>query len=251
MKYILKKIIHSFFNNLGLTINKKPKKFNYFRNEAMISGLQRFRNNKIEISSIIDVGAAAGTWSLGAKEIFPDANYLLFEPLIERENELNSLCRENSNFRFIPKAAGSSSSFINFGVSDDLDGSGVSDSLETNEHIRKIEVVRIDDEVRKHQLQGPYLIKLDTHGFEVPIIEGCDKIIDEVNLFIIECYGFHLINGSLLFNEMCDLMDKKGFRLFDIVDIMRRPKDNAFWQCDAFFIRKENNIFKINGYAND
>lgn len=240
---MLKKIIHFIFNTLGLTVSKKPKQYDYFRNEAMVAGLKRFHDNHIEINSIIDVGAAAGTWSLGANEIFPNANYLLFEPLIEREKELIQVCKSNSNFKFVAKAAGTQTSFINFNISEDLDGSGVSDSLEINDHIRKVEVVRIDDEVQKQNLKGPYLIKLDTHGFEVPILEGCDNIINEVNLFIIECYGFHLIKGSLLFNEMCDLMVKKGFRLFDIVDIMRRSKDHAFWQCDAFFIRKNHPLF--------
>jgi FkbM family methyltransferase len=245
---MIKKTIHLIFNTLGLTISKKPKQYSYYRNEAMIAGLQRFHDNHIEINSIIDVGAAAGTWSLGANEIFSKAKYLLFEPLLEREKELKEVCKSNTNFKFVPKAAGNQTSFINFNISEDLDGSGVSDSLEINEHVRKVEVVRIDDEIKKYDLKGPYLIKLDTHGFEVPILEGCENIIDEVNLFIIECYGFHLIKGSLLFNEMCDLMDKKGFRLFDIVDIMRRPKDKTFWQCDAFFIRKTHSNFNNNNY---
>ena len=217
-------------------------------NMPMHEGLKRFSNRNLEINTIVDVGAAQGTWSLNAKNFFPDANYLLFEPLVEREGELDLLCKKNKKFQFIPKAAGNTNSTIHFKISKDLDGSGIANGDEINEELREIEIVRLDEEVKKHQLKGPYLIKLDTHGFEVPIIEGCENIINEVNLFIIECYGFHLTKDSLLFAEMCDLMFTKGFRLFDVVDIMRRPKDEAFWQCDAFFIPKNHLIFEDNNY---
>jgi hypothetical protein len=111
-----------------------------------------------------------------------------------------------------------------------------------------VQVIRLDDAVKEGGLTGPFLVKLDTHGFEVPILEGCSGIVDQVSLFIIECYGFQIADNSLLFWEMCQYMDCLGFRLFDIVDIMHRPKDGSFWQCDAFFIRKENDLFKDNKY---
>ncbi len=37
---------------------------------------------------------------------------------------------------------------------------------------KKHPAITIDDAVAHHGLVGPYLLKLDTHGFEVPIIEG-------------------------------------------------------------------------------
>src|SRR5690606_1041292 len=102
--------------------------------------------------------------------------------------------------------------------------------------------------VQRLGLKGPFLVKLDTHGFEMPILEGCSEILPDVELFIIECYGFHITGSSLLFWEMCHEMDKLGFALFDIVDVMHRPKDGAFWQCDAFVIRKSNALFSDNRY---
>jgi hypothetical protein len=48
---------------------------------------------------------------------------------------------------------------------------------------------------------------------------------------------------------MCQYMDNLGYRLFDIVDIMNRPTDKAFWQCDAFFIKKDNPVFQTNTYS--
>ncbi|RYE45276.1 MAG: hypothetical protein EOP48_22205 [Sphingobacteriales bacterium] len=72
---------------------------------------------------------------------------------------------------------------------------------------------------------------------------------NQVSCFIIECYGFQIAEKSLLFWEMCRYMDELGFRLFDIVDVMNRPKDGAFWQCDAFFLRKENPVWSNIQYS--
>jgi len=98
------------------------------------------------------------------------------------------------------------------------------------------------------QLKGPYIIKLDTHGYEVPIIEGSEKTLKETQLLIIECYGFEISPFSLLFWEMCNYLKDKGFRLIDIVDIELRPKDGAFWQCDAFFVPDSSKYFSSNTY---
>lgn len=247
----MKKIIVFIFNFFGLEIRRKPSVdllYNYSRNEQMIQGLKRCKQRGITINTIIDVGAAAGSWSLSALEFWPSSNYILFEPLVERKNELEQLSLKNKNFHFIPAAAGRERGQVSFEVASDLDGSGISD-VTIGDSIRTVEVTPIDVEVEKLQVKGPFIVKLDTHGFEIPILEGCSKIWNDVSLFIIECYGFHIAKESLLFWEMCQYMQSKGFRLVDIVDIMNRPTDGAFWQCDAFFMNSTNQVFESNSYS--
>lgn len=215
----------------------------------MIQGLQRCNRIVPHLNTIIDVGAAAGSWSLSAFELWRQSNYLLLEPLEERKLELESLEKKYSNFHFVPAAGGEEKGEVSFYISADLDGSGVANGSPNDQNIRKVDVVRIDDEILRLGLKGPYLVKLDTHGYEVPIIKGCRNILTEVSIFIIECYGFQIAENSLLFWEMCRYMDELGFRLFDIVDVMNRAKDGAFWQCDAFFLRSENPVFQDFGYS--
>jgi FkbM family methyltransferase len=203
----------------------------------------------LPVRTIIDVGAAAGSWSLMAEQFWPECTFVLFEPLEERKEQLQALTREKSNFLFVPCAAGSDESPINFHIAEDLDGSGFASGSVSNSEIRKVAVRRIDHEIKTLGLVGPYVVKLDTHGYEVPILEGCAGILHDVELFIIECYGFRIVEGSLLFWEMCREMERLGFSLFDLVDVMHRPKDGAFWQCDAFFLRKGNSLFNDNRYS--
>ena len=71
----------------------------------------------------------------------------------------------------------------------------------------------------------------------------------QMSLLVIEVYGFYVSPTCLLFNQLTTYLDGFGFRLIDMVDIMRRPGDQAFWQCDAFYIRKDHPVFANNSYA--
>jgi hypothetical protein len=41
----------------------------------------------------------------------------------------------------------------------------------------------IDGLVRRNNLGGPYVLKLDTHGFEVPILEGAHAVLAEASAY--------------------------------------------------------------------
>ena len=237
---MLNKIIKSLFSFIGLEIRKKvkSKKYSYYRDETMLNALMIFKDKLTSTNTIIDVGAASGAWSQLCSEIWPHSSFILFEPLLERKDELEALTKKYSNYHFIPCAAGNASGSISFNVADDLDGSGIVETTTLTESLRIVPITSIDLEIKRLNLKGNYIVKLDTHGFEVPILEGCEQILSKVQLFIIECYGFQITKNSLLFWEMCQYMDNKGFKLANIVAVSNRPKDDSFWQCDAFFVPK-------------
>lgn len=215
--------------------------------KSMEGGLYRSKKRAISPSTIIDVGAAEGRWSLSAKKYWGESNFIMFEPLAERKLILEKICKQHPGFYLVNKCAGQSKGSTDFYVTDDLDGSGISNNNSKTEK-RILNITSIDDEVQQLYLKGPFIVKLDTHGYEVPILEGCKKTLQDTQLLIIECYGFRLSDNSLLFWEMCDYLKGKGFRLIDIVDVTLRKKDDAFWQCDAFFIPDKSDIFSSNTY---
>lgn len=249
----MKRIIKLLLGRLGFEVRRKHVEMPVVSipaqtTETMKDGLQRINKKNILVNTIIDVGAATGSWTRLAKVNWPNANYVLFEPLEERKAQLEKIVATNENYFLVTKIAGKKEGKTNFIVAGDLDGSGVYDAETSKGVVRELEVVSIEMEIKRLALPGPYIIKLDTHGFEIPIIEGCSSILNEINLFIIECYGFNITKDSLLFWEMCRYMENLGFRLIDVVDIMRRPNDDAFWQCDAFFIPAKTELFNINSY---
>lgn len=244
----MKALLRSFnkmINPLGIVVKRTN---DYQGDNTMLDALKRSRDfHHVNPATIIDIGAAEGTWTSKALNIWTTPDYVLFEPLQEREKVLMDFKQTHKNIHLVNKAAGDSSKEIDFYVTADLDGSGISDNG-TDASVRKITVTTIDKEIDDLKLNGPFILKLDTHGYEVPIIEGSEKTLKNTQLLIIECYGFNITPSSLLFSEMCEYLKGKGFRLVDIVDIDLRKKDRAFWQCDAFFIPASSPCFSSNTY---
>src|SRR6516164_124386 len=99
-----------------------------------------------------------------------------------------------------------------------------------------------------YSLPGPYLIKLDTHGYEVPILCGATETLRNTNLLVIETYNFRFIESSLLFHEIIAYMRERGFGVIDMSEPHWRVLDFAFWQIDLFFVRLNRPEFLVNTY---
>jgi FkbM family methyltransferase len=197
-------------------------------------------------ATIIDIGASDGIWSLRAHRHFPRANYLLFEPLAERGTALARL-KASHGFDFVAAAAGAQAGSVAFAVDAGLDGSGVAAPDETGGRMVPLET--IDAAVKTRRLNGPYCLKLDTHGYEIPVLSGAAQVLAQTDLLIIEAYNFTLTPGCLRFHELCAWLEPRGFLCCDLADPMRRPTDGALWQMDLAFAPATSPLFASNSYA--
>jgi hypothetical protein len=97
-------------------------------------------------------------------------------------------------------------------------------------------------------LPGPNLLRLDTPGFEAPILKGAANILGQLEIIIMECYNFKISTDSLFFYDMCVYLEGLGFRCIDLVDPLWRPHDHSLWQMDLAFIKKDRPEFSHLGY---
>lgn len=224
---------------IGLHLVRRDQAFEM---EGMVA---RAAARGVAVNTWIDVGASDGSWSLKARRHFPSAKFLLFEPLAERQDTLARL-NERHGFIAVPAAAGGTHGSITFAVDPDLDGSGIAtESAITN---RVVPVATIDSSIQTNALQGPYGLKLDTHGYELPVLSGAAAVLAQTNLLIIEAYNFKLTPDSLRFAELCTYLENSGFRCCDLADPMRRPKDGALWQMDLAFAPCSSPLFASSDY---
>jgi FkbM family methyltransferase len=207
--------------------------------------LARAAARGIAIGTWIDVGASDGSWSRRARRHFPAAHFLLFEPLAERQAELAAL-RRTHGFDSIAAAAGASAGTIEFAIDPALDGSAV--AAPGDPATRTVPVETIDRAIAARNLAGPYGLKLDTHGHEVPVLEGAAHVLARASLLVIEAYNFPIVPGCLRFFELCAWLEARGFRCCDLADPMRRPSDGALWQMDLAFAPAASPIFASNRY---
>ncbi len=215
-------------------------------NHNMYGALSMCHKLGLHVETFIDVGASDGCWTRDAAAVYQESQFLMVEALEERRPALDRLVASDPRrLHYVLAAAGEAAGETSFYVADDLDGSGTaSGSGGDNAALRKVKVVTVDEELGRRGLKGPYCLKLDTHGFEVPIMNGAKNTLAAASLVIIEAYNFKLGQHGLLFWELCVLMDSHGFRVADLVSPMFRPYDGLFWQCDLFFVRKDWPAFK-------
>jgi FkbM family methyltransferase len=239
----MKKIINYLLGLLGYRIDKI--RIETPPNQTMKSVVQKLAERH-QINTIIDVGASNGMWTKMALDYFPKSNYLLVEAQPVHLDALTEFVSTHLNVEFVLAAAGDKQGQIYFNAGDPFGGQASYAPYE-NYNIA-VPVTTIDCEVNSLGLSGPYLLKLDTHGFEIPIFEGASATLEKTEIIVVECYNFKISPECLLFYEMCEYLNGKGFRCIDLADPMWRPYDNAFWQMDLIFIKKDNPQFSYSNY---
>ncbi len=195
---------------------------------------------RIPIETIFDIGASDGRWSRKARRSWPSARCLLIEAQRTHEPALR-----RSGMDYVIAAAGEREGVLHFDGSDPF--SGVASETVTGDHDIEVRAVTLDGEARRRNLPGPFLVKLDTHGFELPILRGSPDVLDNSALAVIEAYNFTLRPGALRFHEMCAWMEARGFRCLDMADPLRRP-DGALWQMDLLFAREDRPEFQVDRF---
>jgi FkbM family methyltransferase len=171
-----------------------------------------------------------------ASRHFPAARDLLVEAQAAAHGApLQKLHARRPQMEFVLAAAGAKKGMVHFDDSDPLGGMASEQPLAGP----SIEVLQttIDAEVAARRMPGPFLIKLDTHGFEVPILEGAEETLRQTAVLVIEAYNFDLNATSLRFPHISAWVEKRGFRCVDLADVLYRPRDGALWQMDLFFVR--------------
>lgn len=200
------------------------------------------------VQTIIDVGASDARWSREALRYFPDANYLLVEAQNCHAEALQAFASAHANARVVMAAAGAEKGMIYFDASDPFGGQASGNEIPGSV---SIPVTSLDHEISTCSFAGPYLLKLDTHGFELPILNGAAGILRDASALIIECYNFRLSEECLLFHEMCAFLGQRGFRCLDVADVMHREMDAAFWQMDVLFVRDDRDEFRSSAYRRE
>ena len=245
----IKSIVKSIFVKLGFEFKRIQKldqyelKFDLSMKGALLRCVQR----GLKVNSVIDIGASNGSWSDICLKYIPNASYLLIEAQEAHKESLQIFKNNHNNVDYIISAAGSYEGEIYF----DNTGlfGGLASETPFEENCIRVPVITIDSEVKKNNLKPPYLIKLDTHGYELPILIGAKETIKNASLIILEAYNFKLTKDSLKYYEICAYMESIGFQSIEMVDTMLRMYDHTLWQMDIFFIPMNSKEFSFNSYV--
>jgi FkbM family methyltransferase len=195
---------------------------------------------------VLDIGAAQGSWTKLAMQSWPDAEYFMIEPLEERVPDLQTLTNQNTNIKFIVAAAGSEAGTLSIGVTQDLNSSSL---MYSGSASREVPIISIDNLFDEGVIKQPNFIKIDVQGYELKVLSGAKKALKFSDFILLELQFFRFSSEMILLHESIAWMNEQGFQPYEIVDVLRRPLDNAMGQCDILFIRKDHWLLKNQSWS--
>ncbi|OAI56279.1 hypothetical protein AYO49_04605 [Verrucomicrobiaceae bacterium SCGC AG-212-N21] len=204
---------------------------------TMAGILRRLHQHGPRFETIIDIGASDAQWTKLAMQSFPQHRYLMVEAQPVHDATLKTFASSHPNVQVVMAAAGAAQGEIHFDATDPFGGQASDKPYAANNIV--VPVTTLDHEVASRALPGPFLIKFDTHGFEMPILKGSAQVLQQTSVIIMECYNFKISPDCLIFPEMCAHLQSLGFRCIDMADVMHRNYDQALWQMDLVFVRAD------------
>ena len=234
-----RRVVKQMFSTVGLEISRRRR---YRMRVSMAEALGHLKGLGYEPAAVVDVGVGNGTFDL--YDAFPDASFLLIEPLKEFRPVLEDIAQR---FRasYVLAAAGRAGGSTVIFVHAYLEGSSVLQERgeQTGIVAREVEMVALDDVCEEKRLTGPYLIKVDVQGGELEVLSGATRLLSDAEVVILEVSLFQFVEGGPELHNVVAFMKAKGFVAYDMFGGHTRPLDGALAQVDIVFV-KERGVFR-------
>lgn len=199
------------------------------------------------INKILDVGANVGDYAIGLRDLGFQGKIISFEPLAATYQELKKNATDDNNWDAINIALGNTDeeSFIN--IASNCNSSSLLDMLP--DHVNsapqssyigkeKIIVRKLDSVMKDYHSNGDnILLKIDTQGFEKQVLNGAEQSLPIIRGIQLEMSLLPLYSGSILYLEMIELLNNKGYKLYSLENGFSNPETGQLLQVDGIFFR--------------
>ncbi len=235
----MKRAILNTFNSIGIQINRYPD-----------SDLKRRLKliKYFEINKIFDIGANVGNYAMVMRRLGFLGNIVSFEPLSETFKKLQKNAVKDNNWEAINIALGNKDGESEINIAGNNDSSSIlemmplhSKSAPESSYIGKerIKVNKLDTVFDMYCEKGDNVfVKIDTQGYELNVLQGAEKSLSHIKGIQIEMSLVQLYDGGILYKEMIELIEKKGFSLFSIENGFSDPGSGELLQMDGIFFKK-------------
>jgi FkbM family methyltransferase len=196
-------------------------------------------------ATVIDVGSNRGQFAVFARQRWPNARVLCFEPLPGPREVLSRIADELGNVKVFPYALGDEGGERRMHVAQSDDSSSFlaatarqldafPETREVEEQV--VEVRRLEELISAESASHPILMKIDVQGAELDVLHGASALLGAVRDILVECSLVELYAGQPLLDDTILFAREHGFRLIGL-SVPSRASDGTPLQCDVLFSR--------------
>jgi len=263
------KLEHIFFKLLKIILPDKTKYYLclYFRNEAFEFGYNDplqigtslpFCSDQVLLDKIscdlalrkqhqsvtaIDVGAHVGEWTKEFLNRNAGANIIMIEPQKSKMAILGEFAEKHENICYLQCLVGAEDKTEETFYDAENSSSVLKPGKSLVEHggmkvksVTKVKMRTIDSICEQQKISKVDVIKIDVQGFEMAVLEGAKKSLENVIYVNMEVnLGEGLYECSSKFDKVVKFMYEQGFSFYDIGDLFRYPDSGELSQIDCWF----------------
>jgi FkbM family methyltransferase len=230
---------------LGLRRKIKESLLNHFEVPRATWSLGNMHRLGFTPSLIVDIGAYKGEWSTMAREVFPAAEILMLEAQEERIPDLErakKLLGGKIDYRISLLGAEHREGVIFNKYPNAPTGNSVLRGWKAGNKFQVECTMRTVDAILSAAGKSkPDLMKLDVQGYELEVLKGARKSLEQVQAVLMEVSLIDMYENNPLLHDVTAFMKEQGFIAYDICGLMRRPLDMALAQVDIIFVPQSSN----------
>jgi FkbM family methyltransferase len=229
---MMRSLVKRFLLDRDLAVSRPPGQFNVWDVR-----LRKAKARGLHLGSVLDGGAAVGTWTREFKTVYPDARVLAVDPRDDVQPELQRMAQELSGITVAKTLLGESAGEAAFNEALDQSSMLPDPSGAAFGTVKQVPITTIDALVQSTGFGWPDLIKLDVQGAELVALRGAGESLRHAQALLLELSFVEFQRGVPLFAEVVCWLRERGFRVYDIPSLWHRPLDGALGQGDFLFLR--------------
>jgi FkbM family methyltransferase len=201
-----------------------------------------------KVDTVLDVGANIGQFASGIRQAGFDGHIVSFEPQSSAYTKLSAMAVNSHNWQIAPRCAvGAVRGTTEINLSQNSVSSSILDIDETHTSNapgssyngrESVDVITLD-ESDAVPASGRIFLKVDTQGFELPVLQGAEKLLRRLAGVQLETSLTELYKGQATFSELIRFMEERGFTIWSINPGFNNRHTGQLLQADVTFARRD------------
>jgi len=209
------------------------------QNSTITDSFALLRNVGFNPTAILDVGAFSGDWSRAAEKLFPEAEIFLIESSESRREDLMK-----TGLSYMIATVGSKPENVDFY---DIPGKKANSRFreQTEDFMSDTPMKKVTYplDLLMEGMPAISLMKIDTQGSELEVLQGASKVLKDVEVLYITVPLMRIHKGSPLALEILSFCKESGFELLNYVDGDARGPLDALVHVDLTLAKTSSPLF--------